>query len=178
MSPSLSMTANRLFSALAVSLALAAPAAADHWHGPYGMGHGYCQNHPPGGHGGDHCPLMQERAGPGPMGGKTLGVLVSDLPSAMLDAASLGYGINVERVQPDSPAAAAGIRAGDLIVEFAGKPVFSGERLRWLVRQAEAGKGMEIKLMREGKPLTVNATLNAPEPPANCPPQDKPRSST
>ncbi len=56
-------------------------------------------------------------------------------------------------MQSGSPAAVAGIRAGDLIIEFAGKPGYSGDRLRWLVRKAEAGKTIEVKLVQENKPL-------------------------
>jgi S1-C subfamily serine protease len=112
------------------------------------------------------------------MGGKTLGVMVSDLPNAMLDEADMAYGINVEKVQSDSAAAAAGIRAGDVIAEYAGKPVYSAERLRWLVRKTPAGKGVDIKLMREGKPLTVTATLAEPAAKDNCNATPAPRQGT
>jgi S1-C subfamily serine protease len=104
--------------------------------------------------------------------------MVSDLPNAMLDEADMPFGINVESVQPESAAAAAGIRAGDVIAEFAGKPVYSAERLRWLVRKAQPGKGVEIKLMREGKPLVVTATLTEPAPKEKCNAMPAPRQGT
>jgi membrane-associated protease RseP (regulator of RpoE activity) len=160
---------------------MAAPAAAGHWRGHPGMGHPYCQGYHgyhPGmdGHGG--CPYMHvEQAHPA-AGGKILGVMVSDLPDAMLDEADMPYGINVESVQPESAAADAGIRAGDVITEFAGKPVYSAERLRWLVRKAQPGKVVEIKLMREGKPLVVNATLTEPAPKEKCDVMPAPRHGT
>lgn len=151
----------------AITVSLVSPASADHWRGHSGMVHphskGYHAHHPGmQGHGG--CPYMDGKHALPAMSGKTLGVRVSDLPDATLDEASLHYGINVESVQPDSAAAAAGIRAGDVIAEFAGKPVYSAERLRWLVRKAPPGKGVDIKLMREGKPLVVSATLTEPAP--------------
>jgi len=182
MSMRLPLSATRLVSALAVSLALAAPAVAGPGYGPQGMqeGYGHCQ-YPPGyrhNWGDCDCPCMHGQAGPARMGGKMLGVAITDLPSAMLDAANLGYGVNVEHVQPESAAAAAGIRAGDVIVEFDGRPVFSADRLRWLVRNAEAGKGLDIKLMREGQPMTVNATLAAPAPKESCPSKNAPRLGT
>jgi serine protease Do len=128
------------------------------------------------GHGG--CPYMHGAQADAAAGGKTLGVMVSDLPSAMLDEADLPYGINVENVQSESAAAAAGILAGDVIVEFAGKPVYSAERLRWLVRKTPSGKGVDIKLMREGKPLMVNATLAEPAAKDKCNATPAPRQGT
>jgi serine protease Do len=100
-----------------------------------------------------------------PMMGKSLGVMISNLADAKLDQTGLGYGVSVEKVLPDSAAATAGINAGDIITEFAGKPVISGERLRWLVHQAESDKPIEVKLVRNGKPMALNATLPTPKPP-------------
>ena len=168
----------RALSALAVTLALSAPAAADHWRGYPGMGPGYpaCEGNRWGGPG--DCPYMKGMPAPAPMGGKMLGVHISDLPNAMLDAANLGYGVSVEGVRPDTPAAAAGIRAGDLIVEFAGKPVTSAERLRWLVRKADSGKNLEMKVMREGAPVTLNVTLPEAKPKEKCDIKDAPKLGT
>lgn len=164
---------------LALSLTLASPALADHWRSGYGMSKPHQCCHCPGhGHlhgmqgGRNDCPYKQGMAQPAPAAGKTLGVLVSDLADATLDERGIGYGVKVNKVQPDSAAAVAGIQAGDLIVEFAGKPVTSGDRLRWLVRQAEAGKGVDIKLLRENQSITLNATLAEPAPKGKC--EDKP----
>jgi S1-C subfamily serine protease len=146
-----------------------------------GQGHPACQGYP--GYHGYHpgmgdCPYAKGPAQVAPMTGKSLGVYISDLPNAMLDAAEVGYGVNVEKVRPDSAAAAAGIRAGDLITEFAGKPVLSGERLRWLVRKAESDKPLEVKLMREGKSVTVSVTLQAPMAKPRCDSQETPKVGT
>jgi S1-C subfamily serine protease len=116
--------------------------------------------------GADNCPYHRGQPGgglePGQIGGKALGVMISNLSNEALDEKGLAYGVEVKNVQADSAAAAAGIQVGDLIVEFAGKPVTSAERLRWLVRKSDAGKSIEIKLMRAGKPMTLNATLQEP----------------
>lgn len=168
-------------SALLLALTLTAPASADHWRGHPGMGHPHCQGYHgghPGMHGHGGCPYMHSEQAASAMGGKTLGVMVSDLPNAILDEAEMHYGINVENVQPESAAAAADIRAGDVIAEFAGKPVYSAERLRWLVRKAPPGKGVEIKLMREGKPLVVTATLTEPALKEKCNAMPAPRRGT
>jgi len=188
MTRSLHSFLGRGLAALVFTLALAAPAAADHWRGYHDMGYGHpaCQGYPghhPGYHRGHEsgmadCPYARGAAKSASMAGKSLGVYISDLPNALLDAAEVGYGVNVEKVLPDSAAEAAGIRAGDLITEFAGKPVLSGERLRWLVRKAESDKSLEVKLMREGKPVTVAVTLKAPESKPRCDTKDAPKVGT
>jgi membrane-associated protease RseP (regulator of RpoE activity) len=176
----------RTASALALAFALSAPAQAYQGYGwSGGMGKAYHDCHRMGpGHPkmmGDACPYHEKamkmpRTGPS----KSLGVMVHDLNDAMLDQHNLGYGIRVARVQPESAAAAAGLMAGDLIVEFNGKPIYSGDRLRWLVRQAEVGKNLEIKLHRDGKPMTLNALLNEPvvKPKSGCDEREAPRIGT
>lgn len=173
-------TFGRAISALALTFAVSAPAAANHWHSHHGMpyGHPSCQGYHGMYHGLQGCPHMKSGAHPAALAGKALGVHVSNLPDARLDEAGLGYGVNVENVLPDSAADAAGIQAGDVIVEFAGKPVYSTERLRWLVRQAEAEKSLDIKLLREGTPVTVNATLKEAAPKEKCEPMRTPRVGT
>jgi membrane-associated protease RseP (regulator of RpoE activity) len=153
-----------LFRPLMLGLALAiaaATAGADPGHGY--PGNPNCQmQRGQGMPGGGDCPMARQGM---PMMGKSLGVLISNLPDSRLDQSGPGYGVSVEKVLPDSAAASAGIRTGDVIIEFSGKPVFSGERLRWLVRQAESDKQIEVKLIRDGKAITLNATLPVPKAP-------------
>lgn len=170
--------------ALALSLAFATPALADPWRAGSGMGADRpdCQYHNDlrqGMRDGDACPYMKQPMPPRamqqsvlPAGGKVIGVMVSNLTNAVLDAAGLNYGISVERVQPDSAAAQAGIRAGDMITDFAGSPVYSAERLRWLVQKAEAGKPLEIKLLRERQ--VVQLVISLTQPAAKPASDDKP----
>lgn len=162
------------FLALALSVTLATPALADPWRGGPGMGVDrpdcqYRNDLRQDMRDGDACPYMKQQIPPRamqhpamPAGGKVIGVMVSNLTNAVLDGAGLNYGVSVERVQPDSAAAQAGIRAGDMITDFAGSPVYSAERLRWLVQKAEAGKPLEIKLLRERQPVQLNISLPLP----------------
>lgn len=174
----------RAASALAVTFALTAPVFAQSSPAPrmgLGMGPGYpaCEGIRWGG--AQACPLqkgMRGMAAPAMMGGRMLGVHISDMPNAMLDATKLSYGVVVEGVRPDTAAAAAGIRMGDVIVEFAGKPVISAERLRWLVRKADAGKDLEVKLMRDGAPLTLNVNLPEAKPADKEDAQEAPKVGT
>lgn len=149
--------------ALVLSLALAAPVFASTGsgfvhpvYGYHGQGHAHGMQ-------GMGCPYMQQQGIARP--GKTLGLMISRLPNTALDERGLGYGVLVAKVQSDGPAASAGIRPGDVILEFNGKPVFSGERLRWLVHKAEAGTPAEVKLLRDKETLTLQvspAALAAP----------------
>jgi serine protease Do len=51
-------------------------------------------------------------------------------------------------VDADAPVAAAGIRPGDVIVEFAGKPVRTVEDLLRTLRQTDPGTQQSIVFMR------------------------------
>ncbi len=161
--------------AFASLFALSAPAAAHGWQG-MGYGHPACPGYGTGAHGqgGYACPYAHAkphhgaRMAPGPM----LGVMVAGLPNATLDELGIGYGVRVASVLPDSAAAAAGIQADDLILEIDGKPVYSADRLRWLVRQGEEGKPVAIKLQRGKEALTLSATPATLAPKPKC--EDRP----
>jgi S1-C subfamily serine protease len=110
--------------------------------------------------------------------GLSLGVMVTALPHTALDELGLNYGIRVVKVKPGSAAEAAGITAEDIILEFNGKPVYSGDRLRWLVRKGEEGKQVEIKLQRDDKVMSLTATPAAPPAKPKCEERPVPSSST
>jgi S1-C subfamily serine protease len=97
-------------------------------------------------------------------GDRMLGVGVSDLSPETLDARGLEHGVRVETVAPSSPAAAAGLKDQDILVEMGGKAVYSGERLRWLVRQAPADQAIPLKVLRGDAPQSV--TVQFPAAPA------------
>lgn len=67
-------------------------------------------------------------------------------------------GAHVLRVGKDSPAEKAGIRPGDVIVEFNGETIRDSAHLMLVVGAAEVGKSVELKVLRKGnqqKRLTV-----------------------
>jgi regulator of sigma E protease len=63
----------------------------------------------------------------------------------------------VDAVQPDSPAAAAGLRPGDVVLSIDGQKVGSFSDMQRIV-SANAGRTLEFKLDRGGAPLTIMAT--------------------
>ena len=58
-----------------------------------------------------------------------------------------------------SPAAKAGLRSGDVIVEFNGRPVKSPKQLTELVADAPVGRAAQVKYVRDGRAETTSVTL-------------------
>ena len=57
-------------------------------------------------------------------------------------------GVLVVRVLPNTPAAAAGLRRGDVIIEIAGQPVRRADQLQTRVDQVKVGDALEVTLRR------------------------------
>lgn len=72
-------------------------------------------------------------------------------------AAPDGHGVRVRSVSPGGPADAAGIKANDVIVAFAGKPLAGAggkspqKQLLAGIREAKAGESVAIEYQRDGK---------------------------
>jgi serine protease Do len=69
-------------------------------------------------------------------------------------------GALVSDVMEDSPAAKAGIRRGDVIVSFDGKPIKEIDQLPRIVATAPVGKEARIRLIRDGSPVEVDVTIS------------------
>ena len=78
-------------------------------------------------------------------------------------AASLGLdqvkGALVSSVVHDSPADRAGIKAGDVIVGYTGKPINNANDLPFLVAGTPVGKTVSIEVLRGKKETTVDVTI-------------------
>jgi S1-C subfamily serine protease len=57
-------------------------------------------------------------------------------------------GVLVLRVVPNSPAAIAGIRRGDVIVQIDNKAITSAEQLQSIVEDSTLGQALQIKVQR------------------------------
>ena len=91
-----------------------------------------------------------------------LGVQIQDLTQEFSD--SLGYdstdGAFVASVEPNSPAAAANIQAGDIIIEFDGKPISSFKDLPKVVAETDIGKEVLVKVWRNGAMTDVTVKID------------------
>ena len=68
-------------------------------------------------------------------------------------------GALVNGVQPDSPAARAGLKRGDVITRINGEDVKDGNELRNRVAQVQPGTKLPLDLVRGGKPQAVTVTV-------------------
>jgi serine protease Do len=68
-------------------------------------------------------------------------------------------GAVVKDVQPDTPAAKAGIQAGDVIVRYQGERVEGAAALARMVRETPAGRRVEMDVSRNGSVQKLSATL-------------------
>jgi serine protease Do len=73
--------------------------------------------------------------------GGELGLRIADAKS----------GVEVERVEPDSAADKAGVKAGDVILEFDGERVRSGRQFARLVQETPAGRTVKATISRNGQ---------------------------
>ena len=93
-------------------------------------------------------------------GGPRLGVQIRDLGKEDLAKFKLSSqnGVAIEEVTPDSAAEKAGVKAGDVVVQFDGENVRSAAQLTRLVRETVAGRTVKMGVMRDGKRLDVDVT--------------------
>jgi serine protease Do len=68
-------------------------------------------------------------------------------------------GALVAEVQPDTPAAKAGLQRGDIVLSVDGEPVVDSRRLSLKISQAAPGTPVQLKLLREGREQNVRVTL-------------------
>ncbi|MDJ0871800.1 MAG: PDZ domain-containing protein [Gammaproteobacteria bacterium] len=99
-----------------------------------------------------------------------LGVTVGAASFETLATSQLEYGVLVADVFPAGPAARAGVRRGDILLELDGRPVYSVERLNWLLRTAPSGRQTSLTYHRDGRTATVDVALDPLTPHQAAPP--------
>ena len=90
-----------------------------------------------------------------------LGVAIQEVNRDL--ASSLGLdkptGALVADVEPDGPAAKAGIKAGDLIIKFNGRDVDTQADLPYLVGRTSPKSKVPVVVIRKGKEQTIRVTI-------------------
>ena len=79
----------------------------------------------------------------------------------MPDFSYNGQGVKIQSVRPGSPAQKAGLRAGDVITEFGGKPVRSLRDYSVLLKAHNPGDVVKVKFERNGKTHEAEMKLKA-----------------
>jgi serine protease Do len=94
-----------------------------------------------------------------------LGVYIQHLTPEMADSLSVPgkKGALVADVTKDGPAEKAGIRSGDVIVAFNGKDVNDEHELPQIVASTKPGMKVDLKVIREGKALSIPVTISEME---------------
>jgi serine protease Do len=101
------------------------------------------------------------------IGGSAIGVEVRDADEADVKREKLTgtAGAVVAAVRSESPAAKAGIKAGDVILSFDGERVRGARHLERLVSETPAGRTVEAAIVRSGERMTVKIAVAETESP-------------
>ncbi|MCS3433204.1 Do family serine endopeptidase [Klebsiella sp. BIGb0407] len=91
-----------------------------------------------------------------------LGIKGTELNADIAKAFKLNTqrGAFISEVIPDSGSAKAGVKAGDVITSLNGKTIQSFAELRSKIATTEPGTVVKLGLLRDGKPLNVDVTLD------------------
>ena len=82
----------------------------------------------------------------------------------------------VTEVRSNTPAAKAGLKPGDMILDFAGKAVSNPRQLQGLVEMSKVGSSESLTVLRDGKQMTLNVNC-ASSLPTSVLPAPAPKSS-
>ena len=90
-----------------------------------------------------------------------LGVRIQDVTKEIADVENLDKprGALVASVAENSPSDKAGVKAGDIILEFNGEVIQEMKQLPIIVARTEVGKKVQVKIWRNKKELIKNITL-------------------
>lgn len=93
-----------------------------------------------------------------------IGVGVRDLTSELAERLGIPHtrGVVVERVEPDSPAQAAGLQADDIIIRVDNRPTGNVNAFRTEVGITEPGSTLELVLLRSGQERRISVTIGEP----------------
>ena len=69
------------------------------------------------------------------------------------------YGVEITRVESGSPAERAGVKPGDVVLEYNGQRVEGMEQFGRMVRETPAGREAKLLVSRNGSTQTLTATL-------------------
>ncbi len=96
-------------------------------------------------------------------GGTYLGVNLAEIDPNRAKELKLkeDYGVEVTRVEENSPAEKAGLKPGDVVLEYNGQRVEGMEQFGRMVRETPPGREAKLTISRDGKRQTLTAMLGS-----------------
>jgi Peptidase family M28/PDZ domain/PA domain len=88
-------------------------------------------------------------------GGGGYGAYFGSIP----DFGQIENGVKFSDVKPGSPAAKAGLKAGDVLVQFGDRPIKNLYDFTDALRRSKVGDVVEVKVIRDGQPVTASVKL-------------------
>jgi serine protease Do len=103
----------------------------------------------------------------GAPGGSFLGVAVAEIDNERARALKLGevHGVEITNIEADSPAAKAGLKTGDAVLDYNGQRVEGIEQFQRLVRETPAGREVKLTISRNGATQGLTATVGVRKAP-------------
>lgn len=91
-----------------------------------------------------------------------LGIYPQDIDRNLAEAYNLPrpQGALLTRVSADSPAQKAGLKAGDIILQYNGKPIMEASDLLNLINRARPNDSFRAQVQRDGKQISVSGKLS------------------
>jgi serine protease Do len=89
------------------------------------------------------------------------GAMIQDVTPALAKEFKLkdNKGALIGEVKPSSPAAKAGLQAGDIVTDYNGKQVSDSRHFRLRVADTKPGTTVAVKVLRDGTPKNLNVTV-------------------
>ncbi|MFA1688904.1 Do family serine endopeptidase [Candidatus Rickettsia barbariae] len=102
-------------------------------------------------------PIIERLKKDGKVSRGRLGVTIQDLTEEISEGLGLKNtrGVLVAKVQEDGPGDKAGIKTGDIIIEFADIPVKNTKKLRVIIADAPIDQEVKVKILRDKKELEL-----------------------
>ncbi len=75
------------------------------------------------------------------------------------DFGQVETGVKFADVRTDSPADKAGLKPGDILIHFGGKPINNLYDFTYALRDSKVGDEVDVKVLRDGQEITAKVTL-------------------
>lgn len=114
----------------------------------------------------DVKPIVEELMTTGSIARPVLGIVGENLTEELGNYWDIPVGIMVVQVQPGTSADVAGIKQGDVILEFDGQRISTMEELKELLLDRKVGDQVKVKVVRGSQKLTLDVKLQGKAQPA------------